>query len=613
MGCFCLLIMAGVYQDGWAHNHGLVDQSFLTPWHAILYATMAVTGLALGFAGVWNLTRGYSVRSGLPIGYWTSAIGVVVFLAGGAFDLWWHTRFGIEVDIEGLISPSHLTLALGGMLVFAGTLRAVAARYGPQERRWRAVGPALLSGIAVLMLLGFFTQYASPLSDDTLAAVLGPAPAVSGNVLYSVRANGASETRIANMPGKDILFGGVSPDGKRIAARVQDAGAGQSPPSDIYVMNADGSAMRRITRSGRHDTQPVWSRDGKAIAYISLPAQTSGEYELHVVQSDGRANVVVAHGITRMLTPVWSPDDRAIAVASRNGVIDQIAVYPLGGGPVRWIAGTQGAGAPAWAPDGTLAFEKDNGVAALSKGANLPHALLTDASRPVYSAGGRTIAFLRQHAGETQVFLANANGTGAREVSGLSGLSASAAGAANSVLFFSASGHQPALQTGIGKAYGMDAAIVSSVILMGVVLLFLRRWRAPLGGMTLLIGTYAIAMNTQADLYYLFPSAIVVAILADMYLAVFKERARSGLLFYAFAFAVPALSFALYEYSIAATSRMGWPFDLATGSPAIAGFAGLLVAFCYSPPLAPVSAGTAGDPALASVPESRATSTLAAP
>src|SRR4249920_2010786 len=30
--------VGGLFVDGWAHAHGKVDQSFFTPWHAILYA-----------------------------------------------------------------------------------------------------------------------------------------------------------------------------------------------------------------------------------------------------------------------------------------------------------------------------------------------------------------------------------------------------------------------------------------------------------------------------------------------------------------------------------------------------------------------------------------------
>src|SRR5262245_27710062 len=34
--------VGGLFLDGWAHNHGKVDQSFFTPWHAILYSSYAI-------------------------------------------------------------------------------------------------------------------------------------------------------------------------------------------------------------------------------------------------------------------------------------------------------------------------------------------------------------------------------------------------------------------------------------------------------------------------------------------------------------------------------------------------------------------------------------------
>lgn len=40
----------------------------------------------------------------------------------------WHSRFGIEAGIEALLSPTHLVLALGGMLMVSGPLRAAGFR-----------------------------------------------------------------------------------------------------------------------------------------------------------------------------------------------------------------------------------------------------------------------------------------------------------------------------------------------------------------------------------------------------------------------------------------------------------------------------------------------------
>src|SRR5271165_3665085 len=95
MALLSAVLMGGVIQDGWAHAHGQVDQSFLTPWHAILYSAMALNGIVLGAIAVLNLNRGYPVARTLPYGYWLALGGVILFAVGGGADLVWHMLFGI--------------------------------------------------------------------------------------------------------------------------------------------------------------------------------------------------------------------------------------------------------------------------------------------------------------------------------------------------------------------------------------------------------------------------------------------------------------------------------------------------------------------------------------
>lgn len=56
-------------------------------------------------------------------------------------------------------------------------------------------------------------------------------------------------------------WGAFSPAGDRIAFVVQQEG----PPTDVWVMNADGSGARQLTTGG--GDQPAWSPDGKKIVY----------------------------------------------------------------------------------------------------------------------------------------------------------------------------------------------------------------------------------------------------------------------------------------------------------------------------------------------------------
>ncbi len=152
----CVVFQGGAYLDVWAHVHRPELETFFTPWHGVLYsgffAVAAVTAAPLVVGG---RRGGRSWLSALPIGYDLSLIGVLIFLLGGVLDMLWHIAFGIEADVEALLSPSHLVLALGSTLILTGPLRA-AWRRPADEASW----PAILSVACLLSSLSFWTQYA---------------------------------------------------------------------------------------------------------------------------------------------------------------------------------------------------------------------------------------------------------------------------------------------------------------------------------------------------------------------------------------------------------------------------------------------------------------------
>jgi hypothetical protein len=160
----CSWLTGGVFLDGWAHTHGKVDQSFFTPWHAVLYSGYAAVALFLLVTMALNHAKGAPWRRSYPAGYGSAVVGVAIFAVAGVGDLLWHTLFGIEKGIEGEISPSHLALALGATLILTGPLRAAWRRTAPDaSQRWRTLAPALLALTYIFSLLGFFTQFASPI------------------------------------------------------------------------------------------------------------------------------------------------------------------------------------------------------------------------------------------------------------------------------------------------------------------------------------------------------------------------------------------------------------------------------------------------------------------
>jgi hypothetical protein len=166
-------IISGLFLDGWYHIHYPENESFFTPWHGILYSGVGVA-VAVILNQILRARRaGVPFRQAVPAGYGLSIVGGVLVLFAGTWDGLWHEIIGIEVGVEALLSPPHLTLALAGALVFAGPLRALWKQAG-EVAPW----PAILSTAVFLSLLGFFTQYVSPLAHlyPTVAAPVDQGP-----------------------------------------------------------------------------------------------------------------------------------------------------------------------------------------------------------------------------------------------------------------------------------------------------------------------------------------------------------------------------------------------------------------------------------------------------
>jgi WD40 repeat protein len=604
MGILSALLMAGIILDGWAHNHGKVDESFLTPWHAVLYGTMTLNGLVLLAVGVINLRKraGQSFRDAaadsIPFGYWSSAIGVILFIVAGGFDFAWHTLFGIETDINALVSPTHLALGLAAAMVFSGPIRSVAHRYGPDSGGWRKVGPVVPALAAVLTLVGFFTQYAQPAANDGIASVMAKnddAPVVES--LYAMQSDGSSQRRLAPSTRDDAFAPAVSPDGQLVVYRVLRNG---SAASDLYVARVDGAgSARRITHTGRHDTQPAWSPDGALIAFISLPADTSGENRLNVVRPDGASPRMILHGVATITGPAWSPDGKRIAVCSRNGVIDEIEVVDVASGSAKFLAGADGSW-PAWSQDGSAIYFSTTdaqgnrmSISAVSAdGTGNNRVVVPGGAMPALSPDGRRLAYVRADRGTDQIFVADVNGRGAVDVSRLSGLDAARpAWAGYRQILFVASGRSKPAASDYALALSLSGVLVQAIVVAGTILLIVRRWRAPAGAATVILVLFAAAMATQNDDYFAVPAALAAGVVVDTLLLLWGDRARSGLYLYAIGFALPFLLSAAYLVFLDAARGIGWPPNMLFGSPFIAGFAGLLVAFAFDPPLQQLSRG----------------------
>jgi hypothetical protein len=156
---FGLWMLAGLFTDGFAHSN-LRDsiESFFTPWHAILYSGFASAALWTTWLGFKHARMGKRGLEAIPVGYELGIVGVIIFGLGGFGDMIWHTVFGIEVNIAALLSPTHLMLLIGGVLVVTSPLRSAwsSLAYAP---RFLEFLPALISSMSALATVAFFNMH----------------------------------------------------------------------------------------------------------------------------------------------------------------------------------------------------------------------------------------------------------------------------------------------------------------------------------------------------------------------------------------------------------------------------------------------------------------------
>lgn len=166
----------GGFVDGFAHRNLDTPETFFTPWHGVLYTGYLASSIWVVWLLARNRDRAPSPVGAIPVGYGVTVAGLAVFAAGGIGDLIWHTLFGIEVSIDALLSPTHIMLLLGAILIVAGPLRARWWDDGYQPDRLAAFLPPLVAVTAAAAEVGFFFQYVDGLSSRFMQATYEPGP-----------------------------------------------------------------------------------------------------------------------------------------------------------------------------------------------------------------------------------------------------------------------------------------------------------------------------------------------------------------------------------------------------------------------------------------------------
>jgi TolB protein len=150
----------------------------------------------------------------------------------------------------------------------------------------------------------------------------------------------------------------TSPDGSKVAMILSKDGW-----ADLYVCDADGSGLKRLTKSQQDESSPCWSPDGKWICFAAKEKERRTLCK--VSPSGGPMQTIGTSGMPSPSEPDWSPDGRWIAFTTQFRSGFQICVVPAEGGTA--ISLVEGED-PSWAPNSrTLAFgRRQQGRYALS-------------------------------------------------------------------------------------------------------------------------------------------------------------------------------------------------------------------------------------------------------
>ena len=131
---------------------------------------------------------------------------------------------------------------------------------------------------------------------------------------------------------------------------------------EIYVGNADGSGLRRVTNSGSIDVSPSWSPDGSKIAFVS---DRHGSPQIFVMSAGGGGAKRVTYKGSYNQTPSWCPrpGSNLIAFTGRDSGTYDIFTVDAGSGQIRRLTQRQGRNMdPAFSPDcRAVAFHSSRG------------------------------------------------------------------------------------------------------------------------------------------------------------------------------------------------------------------------------------------------------------
>jgi Tol biopolymer transport system component len=174
------------------------------------------------------------------------------------------------------------------------------------------------------------------------------------NRIYTIPVDGGDAKRLTEALTSEAAF---SPDGKKIAYVKKDAPVEDIPQSDVWVISAAGGTPVKIADLPGRVAGPMWSPDGKMIAFVHK-AEGKGEgKEICIVPVSETGKPEAAPTKISLPLPTynlpagWTSDNK-IGLILTNPSYLAIYTVPASGGKASQVSPAGWTGEPSWSPDG---------------------------------------------------------------------------------------------------------------------------------------------------------------------------------------------------------------------------------------------------------------------
>jgi serine/threonine-protein kinase len=286
------------------------------------------------------------------------------------------------IQVQGVTPPRYAT---SGHVVYAHAGNLMAVPFDPWRLEVTGAAVPVLEGIRQATVTGA-AQF-SISATGTLVYVGGFARGDQSTLVWVDR-TGKEQPLAA--PARVYETPRISPDGRRVAVTVE---------GQVWLYNLSRETFTRFTFEGSTNNRPVWTPDGKRIAFYSnkdgptnifwqladgsgglerlttsnfihVPTSFSSDGQLlafHEANPDTGNDMWVLRLSDRKTQPIlrtpfdegaprFSPDGRWLAYVSNESGRNEIYVQPYPGPGGKWLISTEGGMEPVWNPNGRELF-----------------------------------------------------------------------------------------------------------------------------------------------------------------------------------------------------------------------------------------------------------------